>query len=123
GRQPAELRLFPGDLAALDIDTRERAVGRDQQHARGRDLLPADVSFHPERPRRGRAGGGGGGGGRTSLSVGGRGDGDDQRERQERASGHGDHCDPPGGLATPISTTLDLASKDQATTPPPDRLP
>ena len=91
GRQPAELGPLPGDLAAVDIYARERCVGRDEERARRRDLLPADVPPQPERPRCGRTGRGG----RSGLSMGRGADCDDQRERQERAtSGDGGHDDP-----------------------------
>ena len=92
GRQAAELGLLPRHLAALDIDGGEPGVGRDQERARRRDLLPADVPLQLERPHRGRAGRSG----RNGPSRARRADRGEKQEQLERAtSKHGGHGDPP----------------------------
>ncbi len=55
GRESTELGLLPDDLAALDVDGRERTVGRHKERARWGDLLPADVAAESRRPYRSRS--------------------------------------------------------------------
>src|SRR6266581_846986 len=109
GRQPAEVGLFPHDLTTIDIDSGERRIGRDEQRARRRHLLPAHVARQLERPCRGGAGrtGGGARGSRGGLREGGRVDRDDERRDDKRArcepDGHGDPPVDGGGRAAHIS--------------------
>ena len=50
-RQAAELRFLPGDLAAIDVHGRERAVRGDEERAGRGGLLPADVAAEVDGPR------------------------------------------------------------------------
>ena len=55
-REAAQLRFLPGDLTALDVDAGEGPVARDQEGARGGDLLPPNFAVEVKRPGRDRAG-------------------------------------------------------------------
>ena len=48
--EAAELGFLPRDLAALDVDARERRIRRDEQRAGGGDLLPAQIAGEMQRP-------------------------------------------------------------------------
>src|SRR5439155_10419358 len=50
-----QLGLLPGDLAPLDVDAGEGPVGRDEERAGGRDLLPADIAAQADGPCRSSA--------------------------------------------------------------------
>src|SRR2546430_15475348 len=88
--QPAKLGLLPHGLAALDIDSCERGVGRDEERARRRNLLPADVPFRLQGPRRGPARRRR----RRGLSMGRCGYGDQERGGQQGATAGSGHRHP-----------------------------